>query len=396
MHRRTHMPLLATAALLLSAPAVALAAEAPAAAAGDAGDLVVKTLPGIEVDTKAREVRLASEVVLQTGALELFACSEGTREHESILAVRARPSHVTFALTLLGIEPGKPGFTTEAGAFSPPAGQVLEVTCRFKGADGKPHEVPAHAFLRLAGTETALDRRLQWMAVARPEADALRAADREGTVICLSNFPEAVIDVPFESTADNAALIYEVNPDTVPKPGTPVTIVIRPTDRRLQPKKVQVEVILEKGQPPRLDGKAMDFEALSATVRGLPARIRTTVLRVDPEERFGRVMKVHRMLRDALMHVHMTLYEPTTGTEAAEQPPPLVVRLAADGRLTVAGKTMTAEAFRKEAPALIGKAARVDLRVDADASHSTVAEILAAARDAGATVTLRREGEKEK
>ena len=387
MHQRTSMLLLA-ATVLLAAPA--LAAEAPA------GDVVVKTLPSIEVDTKAREVRLKSEVVLRTGALELFVCSEGTREHESVLAVRARPSHVTFALSLLGLDPGKPGFTTEAGAFSPPAGRVLDITCRYTGPDGKQHTVPAHAFLRLSGSETALDRRLDWVYVGRPEADATRAADREGTVVCLSNFPEAVIDVPFESTADNAALVYEANPDAVPKVGTPVEIVIRPTRRRIEPKQVQAEVVLVKGQPPRLDGKEMDFETLSATVSRLPARIRTTVLRVDPDERFGRVMKVHEILRGALMRVHMTVYEPKAETTGPDTPPALRVVLDAQGRVTVAGKTMSAEAFRKQVADLVGKAARIDVRADAGASYSTVAEVMAAARDAGASVTLSREGDDEK
>jgi hypothetical protein len=161
MHQRTPMHLL-VATVLLAAPAVGLAAEAPA------GDVVVKTLPGIEVDTKAREVRLASEVVLRAGPLELFVCSEGTREHESVLAVRARPSHVTFALSLLGLDPGKPGFTTEAGAFSPPAGRVLDITCLYTGPDGKRHTVPAYRFLRLAGSEAALDRRLATRHHRRP------------------------------------------------------------------------------------------------------------------------------------------------------------------------------------------------------------------------------------
>ena len=376
--------LLAAAVVLAALPA-AHAAET----AGEAEGVVVKTLPGIEIDTRAREVRLKGEVVLQAGALELFVCSEGTREHESVLAVRARPSHVTFALALLDLAPGKPGFMTEGGAFSPPAGEVLDITCRYTGADGKGRSVPAHTLLRLAGSDAALDRPLEWVYVGRPEAEALRAADREGTVICLSNFPEAVIDVPFESTADNAALVYEANPKTVPKAGTPVELVIRPAGRRIEPKKVQIEVVLEKGKPPRLDGKETDFEALSKTVSRLPARIRTTLLRVDPEERFGRVMKVQRMLRDALMQVRLALYEPKA--EAPEKRPPLVVTVTADDQVTVGGKAMSAKDFRKKVGDLLGEATRLDLRAEPGTAARTVAEIMAAARDAGASVTFSRQ-----
>jgi len=372
--------------LILLAVALLPAAALPALAAEKekAEGLLVKTLPGIELDIEAREVRLESKVVLQSGALELFVCSEGTREHESVLATRARPSHVTFALSMLGLSPGKPGFTTEAGAFSPPAGRVLRILCRYTGPDGKRHEVPAHEFLRLVGSEDALDRSIDWVYVGRPEADARRAADREGTVVCLSNFPEAVIDVPFESTADNAALVYEANPNAVPKVGTPVEIVIRPTDRRIEPKKVQAEVVLEQGKPPRLDGEAMDFEALSQAVNHLPARVRTAVLRVDPEERFGRVMKVHRLLRNALMNVHMTLYEPRAEPTDAEKSPTLTVLVTAEGKVVMDGKALSVEAFREKLADRLQDGTRVRVLAEGDALTSTVAEIMAAARDAGA------------
>ena len=52
--------------------------------------------------------------------------------------------------------------------------------------------------------------------------DGTFVLDREGTVVCLSNFVEAVIDVPFESTSVNTNLVYEANPDTVPPVGTRV------------------------------------------------------------------------------------------------------------------------------------------------------------------------------
>jgi biopolymer transport protein ExbD len=376
-------------AALAAAPACALAAEA-AEAKAPPKDLVITTLAGITVDTKAREVRLQGTVVLREGPLELFVCSEGTREHESVIAVRAQPADVTFALALLGLAPGKPGYTTEGGAFSPPAGEVLAITCRFQGADGKTHEVPAHRLLRLAGSESGLDRTIDWVYVGRAETEALRAANREGTVVCLSNFREAVIDVPFESTSDNAALVYEANPKVVPAPGTAVELVLRPEGRRIEPKKVQVEIVLETGKPPRLDGKEMDFETLARTVSSLPAVIRTTVLRVDPEEKFGRVMKVQRMLADALMQVHLALYEPKAEGPPPEAKPPLEASLDADDRVTAAGRTMPVAEFCKTVADLLGNADRLHLRAGPGASPRSVAEIMAAARDAGAGVTLSR------
>jgi len=382
--------------LLVAAALVAPAALAPAAEAPDAApakDLVITTLPGITLDTKAREVRLEGTICLKKGALELFACAEGTREHESIVAVKAKPSHVTFALAMLGLKSGQPGYLTEGGAFSPPAGEVLDVACRYKTKAGETRTLDAYKLLRLTGGDVAVDRPIEWVYVGRTEADALRAADREGTVLCLSNFPEAVIDVPFESTSANSDLVYEANPKTVPEPGTPVELVLKPTGRRIEPKKVEVEIVLKKGQPPELDGKPMDFDTLAATVRSLPAAIRTTVLRVDPEEPFGRVMKVHGMLRDALMEVHLALLEPRPSGPVPGAAPPLAVAVTADDTVRVGDKTMPAETFAAKAAEVLGEATRVELTAEKGASAATVAQVMAAIRDAGAGVTLQRAGD---
>ncbi|MGB2754028.1 MAG: YdjY domain-containing protein [Phycisphaerae bacterium] len=332
----------ATAWVILAAGA-ARGAETPAQQTPPAEKpILLKTLPGITVDTAKGEVRLEGTVCLQEGTLELVVCSEGTREHESIVAVKARPSHVTFALSLLGLEPGQPAHWTEAGAFSPPAGETLEITARFftvsdeekarvdkliaEGA--KPEkiqvrktllkEVPAWKLLRLSGSEAEVTRPIEWVCIGRPEKNMLAAADREGTVVCLSNFVEAVIDVPFESTAVNADLLYEANPDVVPPVGTPVELVIRPTGRRIEPKKVDIQVVVKKGQPPTLDGRPVTLEQLKEAANSMPASVQAACLKADPDETFGRVMQVKEVLEDALMRVELIVLEPA----AAGQPPP--------------------------------------------------------------------------
>jgi len=304
-----------------TAPAETEATSAPAQA------VVLKTLPGIVVDTQRREIVLEGRVCLQEGALELVVCSQGTREHESIVVVKARPSHLSFALALVGVEPGQPGHVTEAGAFSPPAGQVLDVTARFlrtQTVDGQEHtetvEVPLWKLLALTGRGAALERPIEWVAVARPEEAALRAADREGTVLCLSNFPEAVIDVPFESTAVNANLVYEANPAVVPPVGTPVELVIHPTARRIEPKKVQVEVILRKGRPAELDGKEMNLAEIKDAINAMPISVRAAALKADADETFGRVMQVKDLLEDAMMRVRLLVLAP--GETGGDESPP--------------------------------------------------------------------------
>ena len=386
---------------LISALLIFLAVAAAAAAeqAAPSRDLIIKTLPGIVVDTKAREVRLEGTVCLQKGALELMVCSPGTREHESIVVVKAKPSHVTFALVLLGLAPGKPGFMTEGGAFSPPAGEVLDITARFRvvrgeGAAKKEEavEVPAWKLLRLAGTEFALERPIEWVYVGRPGEAALKAADNEGTVICLSNFAEAVIDVPFESTSDNANLAYEANPTVVPPVGTPIELVLRPAGRRIEQKKVEIEIVVRKDKPLTLDGKPMEPAALKDACLAMPADVQTAILRADADEKFGRVMEISAILRDALMNVHLAVLKnagPGAGNPAG---PPLAISVTADDKVRLGGRTMTVDEFKAKAAELLKGTERAVLTADAKASAKTVAEVMAAARGHNVSVTLSRGG----
>jgi len=382
--------------LAAAVPAACGAAGTPApeakpapAAPGPGGDVVIRTLPGIVVDTRAKEVRLAGQVCRQNVALELFVCSEGSREHESVFVVKAKPSHVTFALALLGLAPGKPGFTTEGGAFSPPAGATLDIVVSYTGPDGSKVEAPAWKFLRLAGNDDGLDRALEWVYVGQAGEQALRDADREGTVICLANFLEAVIDVPFESTSVNANLLYQANPKTVPAIGTPVELIIRPTGRRIEPRKVEIEVVLRPGQQPLLDGKPLDLAALKEAVNRMPADIRTAVLRADADEKFGRAMEVHDLLNDALMQVRLTVFRPKPLPAAGQaEAPALDIAVTADDRVRAGGKTWTLQEFQAGAADLLKGVTRVSLTAESKASAKAVAEVMAIVRSLGPAVSL--------
>lgn len=391
---------LASIGFLVSVPAAC--AESPssdkAGAKAEGQGAVIKTLPGIVVDMKAKEVRLEGKVVQRSAGLELLVCGPNTREHESVIVTRAKPSHVTFALALLGLEPGKPGFATEGGAFSPAAGDLLDITVRFTAEktegdrrEKQVVELPAWRLLRPAGTELGLERAIEWVYVGRPEEAALKAADREGTVVGLANFPDAVIDVPFESSDVNAGLLYQANPDVVPEVGTPVELIIRPVGKRVAAPKVEIQVVLLKGKPPLLDGKPMELDRFRETVNAIPARVRTAVLKADAEESFGRVMTVRDILRDALMSVHLVAIkaedvEPSGGQPAA--PPPLALTVTADDKVRVGDKTLSLDEFRKQAGNLLKGVDRVILAAEPKGSWKTVAEVMTVARECGVVATV--------
>jgi biopolymer transport protein ExbD len=385
---------------IVLATGVSQAAESPSAPEV----AVIKTLPGIVVDLKAKEVRLEGIVCLQKGALELLICSKGTREHESVVVVQAKPSHVTFALSLLGLGRGQPGYRTESGAFSPPAGAAVDILVRFSrpAADGKAEtvEVPAWKLLRPSGSQSDLEQPLQWVYVGLAGKEDLVASDREGTVVCLSNFPEAVLDVPFASTSANADLLYEANPRIVPAVGTPVEVILRPTGQVVAPKKVEIVVVLRKGQPVLLDGQAVTLDELRRLASGMPATIQSAVLKADADEPFGRVMEVKAALEDALMRVRLMVAGPEKAAAA-----PLAIFLAADGKVRVGpsrasgssdDKAVSLEEFRAKAAELLKGVTQVNLTAEAGASAKAAEEVMGIVRGLGATVELLRAAEPTK
>ena len=49
-----------------------------------------------------------------------------------------------------------------------------------------------------------------------------------GDFICVSNFPDAMLDMPIESTSDNDDLMFEAFTENIPPRGTKVTVVLAP------------------------------------------------------------------------------------------------------------------------------------------------------------------------
>ena len=162
----------------------------------------------------------------------------------------------------------------------------------------------------------------------------------------------AVIDVPFESTSANADLEYEIDPKAVPPVGTAAELIIRPTGKRTEPKRMVTEVVVRKGQPILLDGQPVDLEKFRQTVTRMPADIRLALLRVDAAETFGRALELYNILTDdALMTVQMSVLEPGAAAPGATAAP-ITVTVTADGQIQVDAEKWSLEDFRKKAPHL--------------------------------------------
>lgn len=183
--------------------------------------------PGVRIDWSDRAIEVDGVVVLREGPLELFACSPRTREHESIVAVKARPMHVFQAMGLIGLEPGSPvRYDHHQDRPIPPRGETLELSVRY-GSHDSARVVPLEAWI-LDVSSRKPPERIEWVfAGSRTSGDGRFGADADGTVICVVDFETALITVGALHTSANEQLWLTANTEAIPPLDTPCTLLIR-------------------------------------------------------------------------------------------------------------------------------------------------------------------------
>jgi hypothetical protein len=179
------------------------------------------------IDKARKEVVVGGRIVLDRGPIEVFACVEKTKEHEAIVAARSSAKLVHAALLAIGLDPGSPvSFDPE---YVPAKGPKVKVRLRWKDADGKPHDTPAQDWIRNAQTGKPLDA--DWVFAGstfwRDPNDGVEYYQADGgDLICVSNFPTAMLDLPLESSQSNEELLFEAFEGRVPPRDTEVDIVL--------------------------------------------------------------------------------------------------------------------------------------------------------------------------
>ena len=221
-----------------AAPAASSEVGAAGANAADAPRQGDQALPGIRVDRENRLVDVAAAVVTREGDwMELLGCAPESREYESILVVKARPSHLHLALVMIGLEPGHPlqiQWKDEKPVAIPPAGARVAVSLVYTDADGKTHDVPANKWIKNQVTGELLEGNV-WLfagSTLRQSEDKSRPpvylADVNGSVISLVNFGDDVLARDSVTTNRNDNGAWAANTDLVPPVGTEVVIRLTP------------------------------------------------------------------------------------------------------------------------------------------------------------------------
>lgn len=181
------------------------------------------------VDAKRHEVLVDGYVALREGYLEMFACLAGTKEHESVVGVETRAATVHAALLAVGALEGHP--VRFRPKFEPPAGTEIEVEVRWLDEDGKWIAARAQEWVREVASKKEMSH--PWVFAGSgfwtdEQTHKRYYMAEDGDFICVSNFPDATLDVPMESSQSNEGLLFEAFTERIPPLGTRVRLVLRP------------------------------------------------------------------------------------------------------------------------------------------------------------------------
>ncbi len=176
--------------------------------------------------------------------LEVIVCALDSREHESLVATRARPSHIHAALLAAGLEPGAPGGWEHAKPTLP-TGQTVRIEFIVPSHPDLPTDPrawiksndPAHKDQSLLAWDAAQDTPSSWMfagslMVERSLGGAPKrevyAADGTGQIIGLHTFGTEVLAWSRVWSPDAGALEPEwlADAEVVPPVRTPVVVRI--------------------------------------------------------------------------------------------------------------------------------------------------------------------------
>jgi len=226
--------------------------------------------------------------------LELLVCSPNTREHESIIASPARPLRIFEALGLIGLTPGHPVRLHETSKeWMAPTGDAVRIEVRWD-VHGARRQVDVGTWLRDVQSGEPVPAGA-WVFAGSYRADeGAFAADQDGTLICVVDFPTALIALPELRSADNALLTLQANTDAVPPIGTPVTLLFSPAGP------APIVVCMDADGKLTLAGQTISLEALPDRIKELTKSGEPTIiLRAGGRAEKAAVDRASAAIRDA-------------------------------------------------------------------------------------------------
>lgn len=205
------------------------------------GEQALPELPHIKIDRKKRYVDLEGAVVLREADwIELLACMPRSRVHESLITVKAKPSHIHGAMLIAGYKPGNPWRAEkikDTWKYYAAKGELVTISILYKDKKGKTIEVAPSDWI----VETQTNKKLpdsNWMftgsRVLNVQGKKLYAADLEGNLFTLVNFGDEVFarQTKLEGGQGGAGGdTWRANTKVIPPVGTKLILRIQPAKK---------------------------------------------------------------------------------------------------------------------------------------------------------------------
>ncbi len=155
-------------------------------------------------------------------------CLDRTKEHEAILVTEAVPKLIHAGLLLCGAKPG--GTVKYKPEFKPPSGTPIRIEMEWT-EKGKTQKADARDWVKDEKTGKTLTQ--DWVFAGSELFEDPRTKEPiyladDGDVITVSNFPSAMLDLPFASSANDADRMFAANAQKVPPRETWVTVFLTP------------------------------------------------------------------------------------------------------------------------------------------------------------------------
>ncbi len=209
---------------------------------------LVATFPFLRVDAVSRFVEFdaaISSLIDPTGAGQVFyieqiVCTQGTKEHESLIVTSVKPSHLHAALLMIGAEQGHPVYWTyPAGqtVVHEPAGDRLAIEIEYTDSEAQTRIVnPLAWVITREETQPFPSDQGHWVFAGSTERETsegiLYEADAAGTVVGLASFGSEVIawSIPISHEEADGDLQWIADRNAMPPSNTRVTVRIRLID----------------------------------------------------------------------------------------------------------------------------------------------------------------------
>lgn len=179
-------------------------------------------------DPREKRLVLRARVALREGPLEHLLCLKGTKEHEAVLATDALPRMIHAGLILTGAKQGHP--VRFLPKFEPPTGSPIEMQIEWEEA-GKTRTANAREWVREEHSKRPLTK--DWVFAGSeifedPDTKKPIYAADDGDLFTVANFANAILDLPFASTANDAERAFVAHTEKIPPRGTLITMFLRP------------------------------------------------------------------------------------------------------------------------------------------------------------------------